>query len=123
ALDFGEIAEEPTGEIDEMHALVDELAATGERFIRAPFFFIAEAPAVSVARADEHKRPDGAGVDKLARFLQREMVAVVKAHADEALMLCGSDDDGIQFFRLARRGFFNEDVLTCFDSGPSDLGQ
>ena len=54
ALDRREISEEPAGQIDQMHALVDEFAAAGERGIGAPFAVVAFAAAVTVAGAEKH---------------------------------------------------------------------
>lgn len=41
ALDGGEFAEEPAGEIDEMDALIDEFATAGKDGIGAPLAIVA----------------------------------------------------------------------------------
>ena len=64
----GEVAEKPARQVDQVRALVDQLAAARNGRLAAPFLLVADAPAVAIARADEHQRAEHAGVDDLARL-------------------------------------------------------
>ena len=57
--DFAEVAQVPAGEVDEMYALVEQLAAAGQGGVGPPFAVVADASAVSVSAAEEHQRADG----------------------------------------------------------------
>ena len=51
--------------------------------VGAPFLVVADAPAVAVAAADEHQLAERAGVEQLARLLQRRVIAVIEADAHQ----------------------------------------
>ena len=88
ALDVGELAEEPAGQVDEVDALVEHLAAAGDFLFAAPFGFHAESPALAVAAADEHHGAEDAGVEQLAGFEQRGVEAVVEADFYDECRTC-----------------------------------
>ena len=122
ALHFREIAEEPAGEIDQMHALVDQFAAAGEFRIGAPFPLVAGPAAVAVAAANEHQFAEGAAIEDLACFAEGAMIAVVEADADEGAGALGAART--QSSSAARRapGF---SISTCFPAAAAacDRGQ
>ena len=68
AVDVGEVAQEPARQIDQMNALIDQLAAAGDRRVGPPLLVVADAPAVAVAGRAEHQGTEGAGVDDLPRL-------------------------------------------------------
>ena len=99
-----------------MDALVDQFAAAGELRVGAPFAVVADAPAVAVARADEHQRAERAGVDEFARLLQRRMEAVIVADPDERPVICVGGAGGRSISADGNGGgFFDEDVLAARD--------
>src|SRR5262249_23855444 len=53
-----ELAEKPAGKVDQVHALVDQLATAGKFFLATPFLFHADAAAVTIATADVHEGAD-----------------------------------------------------------------
>jgi hypothetical protein len=68
ALNLRELAEEPAGEVDEVDALVEHLAAAGDVPLPPPLLLHAEPAALPVAAADEHHLAERAGVEQLSRF-------------------------------------------------------
>src|SRR5262249_38643936 len=84
-----ELAEKPAREIDEMNALVDELAASGPLPLGAPFTLVAEASAVPIARADIEQRTDLALVDQPPRFAHGRVIAQIEADAHAHVAFCG----------------------------------
>src|ERR1019366_3344737 len=62
------LAQIPAREVDEVDALVDELAAPRDRRIGAPLLLVTDAPTVAVARTNEHDRPADPRVEDLARL-------------------------------------------------------
>ena len=87
AVGQGEIAEKPARQVDQMRALVDQLAAAGNFLVKAPLLLIADAAAMAVAAANEHQRPDRALVGQLLGAHDRGMEAVIEADLDDALVL------------------------------------
>jgi hypothetical protein len=110
AVDDGELAEEPAGEVDEVDALVDQLAAAGERGVGAPLAVVAAAAAVAVAAAQEHQRAERAGVEELAGFLRAGVEAVIVAEAD-ADARRGRRLDGAELGGVERAGLLDEHVF------------
>ena len=123
AFDGGEIAEEPAGEVDEVDALVDELAAAGEGGIGAPFAVVAAAAAVAVAGAHEHEGAEHALVEEGAGFLQGRVVAVVVAEADFGAGGGGDGGDVAELGGVEGAGFLDEHVFTGGDGGEGDGGE
>src|SRR6059058_2001092 len=74
-----EIAEEPAGEIDEVHALINQFTASRQLRVSSPFFVVANTPAVPVAGADEHQLSKNSSLKDLACLLKSGMVAMVVA--------------------------------------------
>src|SRR5579862_2539590 len=56
AADLGDVTKEPSGQVDQVNALIEQLAAAGKGGIGAPFLFVAKSAAVAVARADVQQR-------------------------------------------------------------------
>jgi len=68
AIGCGEFAEEPACDVDEVDALIDQLASAGKIGIGAPFPIVAFAAAVPISAAQEHQRSEGTGVDQFPAF-------------------------------------------------------
>ena len=75
---------EPVDEVEQVHALVDQLATARPRRVGAPLAVVAEAPAVAVARADVHELAVLARVHLGGGARERRMEAVVEADLDES---------------------------------------
>jgi len=123
AFDRRKIAEKPPGEVDQVHALVDQFAAAGEGGIGAPLTVVALAAAVAVAGAEEHKRAEGAGFEEFAGFLEGGVETVIIADADAGAGLGGGLLNGAELGCVEGAGFFNEDVFAGFDRGERDRGE
>ena len=123
ALDGGELAEEPAGEVDEMDALIDEFAAAGEGGIGAPLAVVALAAAVAVAGAEKHEGAEDAGVEEFAGFLEGGVEAVVVAEADAGLGRLGGGEDRAELGGVEGAGFLDEDVFAGADGGAGDGGE
>src|SRR5262249_20530601 len=89
----GEIAEEPAREIDQVHALVDQLAAARALGLGSPLAVVAGASAMAVAAADEHQVAESAALEDLACFAKGTVITVIEAHPHEG----GGARDAIQF--------------------------
>ena len=103
-----------------MDALVDQFAAAGEGGIGAPLAVIALAAAVTVAGAEEHERPEGAGFEQFSGFLEGGMEAVIVTDADAGTGLRGGPLNGPELGGVEGAGFFNQDVFAGLDSGERD---
>jgi hypothetical protein len=57
-MNLSEVARKPAREIDEMNALIEHLAATGDHWVRSPFSLVADAPTVTVTGANVHQWAD-----------------------------------------------------------------
>src|SRR5437016_4901813 len=68
-----EIAQEPAGQIDEVHPLIDEPASSGKLGLRAPFLFVANATAMPVPTTNVEKRTNRASIDDLLGLAERRM--------------------------------------------------
>ena len=125
--DFGEVPEEGAGEVDEVDALVEHLAAAGDGGVAAPLLFHARAPAVAVAAAEEQEGAEVAGIDDLARLEQGGVEAVVEADLDDEAgsveRLAGGVRDGLELGCVAGGGFLDQDVLTAADGFEGDRGE
>src|SRR5215831_5363213 len=55
AVDVTEFTQKPSREVDQVNALIDEFASTGHGRIRPPLTFVANAPSVAIAAANEHQ--------------------------------------------------------------------
>ena len=94
-----------------MHALIDELAAAGNRRIGTPLLVIPDAAAVAIAPAHEHERPRHPRIHELARLEERRMVAMVESHAHELAGTLRGVDDGIDVGQRTSDGLLDEHVL------------
>src|SRR6185295_14469625 len=79
SFDNGEIAEEDSGQINQMHALVYQLPAARKFGVGPPFAVVANAAALTIPRPDEHERTERAGVEDFSCPKKGRMVAVVVA--------------------------------------------
>src|SRR5271170_5554488 len=71
---------DPVAEVEQMHALVDQLPAARAGRHGAPLAVIAEAPAMAVAAANVQELAVNARVNLGRRPLQAGMEAMVEAH-------------------------------------------
>ena len=120
ALDGGEFAEEPAGEIDEMDALIDEFATAGKDGIGAPLAVVALASPVAVAGAEKHERAEDAGIEELAGFLEGGVEAVIVAEADASVGQLSGGENGAELGGVECAGFLDEDVFAGADGGEGD---
>ena len=74
---FSKFAEKPSREVNEMRALIDQVSAARHGTLEAPFLFIAQPAAVTVAPAYKQQRPEISTIDDLARLENRRMEAVI----------------------------------------------
>lgn len=119
-LDARELTEIPAGEVDEVHALIDELAAAGELRVGAPLAVVALAAAVAVAAAEKHQRPERAAVDERAGFLQGRVKTMIVADTDFRAGLRGGGLDFAELRSVERAGFFDQHVLARADGVKRD---
>ena len=66
-----------------MHALIHQLAAPADAAIRAPVFFLPNAAAVPVPRANEQERPETIFSDERYDFLEGRMETVIKSNSQD----------------------------------------
>ena len=110
SLDTAEVAEEPTGEVDHVYSLIDQLASAGEGRIGAPLAFVTDASPVAVAGAKEHQRTDLAGVNDLARAAQGRVKPVIVAQPHARSGGGGRGGDGLEFADVDGAGFLEKDM-------------
>src|SRR5262249_31768667 len=72
-----ELSKKPAREVNEVNALVDELAPARNFRVRAPLAFVTQTASMTVTATDEHQRPQDAAVHELARLPKCGMVAMV----------------------------------------------
>ena len=59
----GEVAKEPARQVDEVHALIDQLTGTRQYRVGSPFLLVSDATTVSVAPTDEHQLAERACIE------------------------------------------------------------
>ena len=114
-----ELAQEPARQIDEVNALVEQLAAAGDRRIGAPLLVVAEAAAVPVACPDEHQRTEHARIEQRVRLLERRMVAMVEADLDADARRSAAAMTGVSSSGARAAGF---STSTCFPASTAPSG-
>ena len=77
-------SQQPVAEIEQVHALVDELAAAGELGPGAPLALVAEPPAMPIAGAEVHQVAVSSAGQLGEGASDRRMEAVVEADLDES---------------------------------------
>ena len=119
----GERAEDRVAQVEEMHSLVDQLAAPGDRPVGAPLLLVADAPTVAVAGAhmeDGSERTRRGLVDRPRRA---RMKAMVEAHLDPSTRGLGRAGDSIDVCDSNARGLLDEDVRGRFESATGLVRQ
>ena len=116
-VDLAEVAEEPARQVDQMHALVEQLAAAGDGGIGPPFAVVAEPAAVPYAARTSSQRPDGALIDELRAPSDRRVEAVVEADLDDAPPCGAASMTAARLGGVAGRRLLDEDVLARLDGG------
>src|SRR5579884_1091216 len=66
-----DLAQEPSSQVDQVYALVDQFAATRYGGVGSPLAFVSQSPPVSVASTYEHQLSQLPRVDQLARPAHR----------------------------------------------------
>ena len=120
ALHFGELAEQPLGEIDQMRALVDEFATPGDRALEAPLLLIARSAAVTISPAYEQERSDLAPIDDRARPRHRRVEAVIVADLCDAARGGGGSGDRLHLREVASAGLFDQHMLARVEASRRD---
>src|SRR5688572_249071 len=99
-----------------MNTLIDELTTARQSRIRAPLCLVAWTSAVSVSRTNEHHRTECPGLEQLSRLAQRRVIPMIETNPHlHPGRLCGFDDR-VDFRRVQRPRFLDQDVLARFDS-------
>ena len=115
-------ADQPVAEVEQVHALVHQLAPARELTTSAPFVLVAEPPSVAVAGADEHDVAVRAGASLLHAARDPGMEPVVEAylHDPAVLLRVALEGPGL----LCRRGsrLLDEDVGTGRYGPAGQLG-
>ena len=123
AVDFGDVAQEPARQIDQMNPLIDQLAAAGDARVRPPLLVVADAPAMAVAGPQKHQGTEGAGIDNLPRLAKCPVIAMVEADMHEDVISLGQGDQGAQLADVPCRGLFRQHMLAGGHRRPGDLCQ
>jgi hypothetical protein len=119
----GEGAQEEPGEVDQVDALVHELAPAGQCGIGPPLLLVAHASAVAVAAAHEQERPQGARLRESPRLEQRGVIAMVEPHAHAAASLGRRFDEPVELGRRSGRGLLHQHVLPGLEGQDRGGGQ
>src|SRR5262249_13195019 len=107
SLNRGEITEEPAGQVNQMRALINELAAACKLGIGPPLPVIADPSAVTVKTADKHQLPDGTGIDEFTCLAHRAMKAVVDPDAHRPSPMLGRHNYGFDLGGEPARGLLH----------------
>src|SRR5580704_12943379 len=75
-----ERAKKPTGEVDQMNSLIQQLTASGDLWNRPPFPFVPQSPAVAISPPDKHQRSQRTRIDDLTSFLKSGVITMVETH-------------------------------------------
>ena len=106
-----------------MDALVDQFAAAGEGRGGVLLAVVTLAAAVTVARPQEHQRPEGAAVDQFARLLQGGMVAVIVTNPDANALGAGGRLDRAELGGVERTGLLDQHMFAGEHGSVSDRGE
>ena len=113
--DVGERPEEPARQVDQVDALVQQLAAARDRRVGAPLAVVADPAAVAVARADVQQLADRAGVDQRAGLLEGRVEAVVEPDPHEPPVARRPPRAAASSAALRRGRLLDQDVLAGLD--------
>src|SRR4051794_22125791 len=108
-------------EVEEMHALVNELPSTGPRRIGPPLAIITRAAAVAVMRSQVHEVAVRAGPHLLRDANDRRMEAVVETDLHPPSCSLRSRPQPIDVVSAEPRRLLDEDVRAAFQRGRSQL--
>src|ERR1700736_3332148 len=103
-----------------MRALVDQLAAPGNRACKPPFLLIVWPAAMSVAPAHEHQPSDLTAIDDLARPRHRRMKAVIVADFRHSVRGGGGGGDRPYLRKVAPPGLLDQHMLARTQAGRGD---
>src|SRR6185369_17851823 len=101
----------PAGEVDEMDALVQQLASARDLGAGPPLALVARTAAMAVTRAQVHQWAQLAAHQELTRAAQGGVESVVEAHADGHAALAGGGGQRGQLCGSPRRRLLDQDVL------------
>jgi hypothetical protein len=116
ALDRGEGPEEPAREIDEVDALIDELASAGLYRVGTPFLVVTDTTAVAISTPDEHQRTETLRVDNRSSLEKRWMIAMIEPDSHQPPMTLGGLRQCVQLLHTATSWLLDQYVLTRFHS-------
>ena len=114
AFNLREFAEKNSGEINQVNALINQLAAAGKLRIGAPLLFVADAAALAVTSAHKHHRTEHAAVENIQRLQARRMIAMIVADADQCAGFFRGGIKLVEFGDADAGGFFDENVFAVF---------
>ena len=118
-----EVSQEPTRQVNQVHALVQQLSASSYLSVRPPFALVTQTAAMPIAASKKHERAQRSRVDYLPRFRYSWMIAMVEAYVYEGGFAFRRRDHRLYLLRAARRGFLDKDVLASLYRGQSDRSE
>ena len=123
SLHLHELAREPAGQIDEVHALIDQLASPGHLGPRPPFLFVAHPRPMPVAGAHVHQRSHRSVEKHLVGLEQGRMKAMVEAHPHQHPAGARRLQHRLQLARATGRRLLDQNMLARLDCGQGHRGQ
>ena len=105
-----------------MNSLVNQFAAAGKFRIGAPFLVVTDAPAVAVARADEHQFAHHAGLKNLPRLEERRMITMIESDADTDAVLFRERNQFVNLLHGNARRLFDKHVFAGANRGGGNFG-
>ena len=123
AFHVNEVAKKPAREIDQMHALIDDLSAARQFWIRAPLALVSDASTVPIPAAHEHHVADRAGLEQLVSLPERRMVTMIESDPHLRRMATGHADNLIDLAERPRRGLLDEHVLAGLNGRACNAGK
>ncbi len=121
ALDLLEVAEKPASQVDQVDALIHQLAAARPRGVGSPLLVVSDPPSVAVPAPKEHEFADRACRREVLGSAQRRMEAMIEANPDEDTCLLGCGDDCVKLLSPPSCRLLDEHVLSGRNCRECDL--
>src|SRR5205823_1250739 len=116
-------ADQPVRQVEQMHTLVNQLAASRTRRLGAPLAVVAEPSPVPVARAQVHQLAMSPGSNFLGGACDRGMKAMVETHLDQAPRALPALDQAVDLCHGDPGWLLDEDVGSCSHRKLAELGE
>ena len=121
--DVDEFPHEPSEQIDDMDALVEQLAAAADLPIRAPLLFIARPAAMAVNASNEIQLSQLALLDQAFCLPDRGMVAMIEPGLEDAPGASSRPPHRFRFPGISSQRFLAQDMLSALERGDRDVFQ